>query len=145
MNQALVRSTGIVERYLPLIESWEPKSNSLFVNSMCKELIDYLDKNTNFDLFPHDMRKAKEKNTKYTCENGQSISIDSDGGKISIQFIKDLHAYEELKILLKEIRTENEKYDHSIIIFTGDTNPVMSEKIEKFVENNKIPVALIKK
>lgn len=145
MNKTLVRSTGIVEKYLPLVESWEPKSNSLFINSMCKELIDYLDKNTTFDLFPQDMRKAKEKKTKYTCENGQSIVIDSEGVKLLIEFIKDLHTNEELKILLKNIRDNNEKYDYSIIIFTGETNQVMLDKIEKFVESNKIQIALIKK
>jgi len=104
MNMALVRSTGIVDKYLPIIESWEPKSNSLFINSMCKELIDYLEKNTTFDPFPHDMRKAKEKKTKYYCENGQSILIDSEGVKLFIQFVKDLHTNEELKVLLKNIR-----------------------------------------
>lgn len=145
MNKALVRSTEIVEKYLPLIESWEPKNNSLFINSMCKELMDYLDKNTTFDLFPQDMRKAKDKKTKYTCENGQSVLIDSKGEQLFIQFIKDLHSNEELKILLKNIRDTNNKFDRSVIIFTGDTDQVMLEKTEKFIDNNKIPVTLIKK
>lgn len=145
MNQAVVEKAGIIEKYQPLIESWEPKENTIFINSKCRELIGYLEKTTTFNLFPYDMRKAKKDEAEYTCENGQSIIIDSGGKKLFVQFIKDLDTNEELKILLKNLRCDDEKYEYCIIILIGETNPEMPEKIDKFIENNRIRASLLKK